>query len=114
MEDLKAPTSSSYRDYLISSLKNYEHAAGYIAVMLELDEEGYDPVMFSSALEEVVEARKQLGTFSSPAQQHYEKLDKILAKTGGEEILTLIKFLDALGYRIAVVPKDEETSDTTD
>lgn len=114
MEDVKAPTSSSYRDYLIRSLKNPERAAGYIGVMLELDEEGYDPAMFSSALEEVVEARKQLGTFSLAAQQHYEKLDKILAKTGGEEILTLIEFLDELGYRIAVVAKDEETSVTED
>lgn len=114
MENVKAPTSSSYRDYLIRSLKNPERAAGYIGVMLELDEEGYDPAMFSSALEEVVEARKQLGTFSLAAQQHYEKLDKILAKTGGEEILTLIEFLDELGYRIAVVAKDEETSVTED
>jgi DNA-binding phage protein len=114
MENVKAPTSSSYRDYLIKSLKKSERAAGYIGVMLELDEEGYDPVMFSSALEEVVEARKQLGTFSLAAQQHYEKLDKILAKTGGEEILALIEFLDELGYRIAVVAKDEETSHDND
>ncbi|RUT03540.1 hypothetical protein DSM106972_051790 [Dulcicalothrix desertica PCC 7102] len=114
MENVKAATSSSYRDYLIRSLKNSERAAGYIGVMLELDEEGYDPMMFSSALEEVVEARKQLGTFSLAAQQHYEKLDKILAKTGGEEILALIEFLDELGYRIAVAAKDEETTDSRD
>ncbi|MBW4604203.1 MAG: transcriptional regulator [Calothrix sp. FI2-JRJ7] len=138
MENVKAPTSSSYRDYLISRLKNYEHAAGYIAVMLELDEEGYDPVMFSSALEEVVEAReqlndfsplaqkyypalekvvearKQLGDYSLSAQQHHGKLDQILAQTGGEQILTLIEFLNALGYRIAVVPKDDETTGASD
>ncbi len=114
MKNVKAPTSSSYTDYLISSLKDYEHAAAYIAVMLELDEEGYDPMVFNSALEEVVEARKQLNDFSPSAQQHYEKLDKILAQTGGEEILALIEFLDALGYRIAVVAKDEETSSSSD
>ncbi len=64
MKEAKAPASSSYQDYLIKSLKNPERAAGYISVMLELDQEGYNPVMFSSALEEVVEARKQLNNFS--------------------------------------------------
>ena len=106
MKELKAPTSRSYREYLIDSLQNSERAAGYIAVMLELDEEGYDPKMLSSALEEVVEARKRTGNFSSTAQQHYEQLDKILAQTGGAEILKLVEFLDALGYRINLVDKD--------
>jgi DNA-binding phage protein len=105
MKDLKAPTSSSYRDYLISRLKDHEHAGAYMGVMLELDEDGYDPKIFRSALEEVIEARKQTGDFSEAAQQNYEKLDKLLSETGGAEILTLIEFLDALGYRISVVHK---------
>ncbi len=74
--------------------------------MLELDEEGYDAKIFRSALEEVVEARKRSGDFSETAQHHYEQLDKILAETGGGEILKLIEFLDALGYRISLVDKD--------
>ena len=106
MEEGKAPTSRSYRESLINSLKDSEHAAAYIAVMLELDEDGYDAKIFRSALEEVVEARKRTGNFSSTAQQHYEQLDKILAETGGAEILKLIEFLDALGYRISLVEKD--------
>ncbi len=106
MKDVKAPATRSYREYLISSLKDPQRLAGYIGVMLELDEDGYDPQIFRSALEEVVEARKQLGDFSETAQQHYETLDKILLETGGSEILALIEFLDALGYRISVVPKD--------
>ncbi|MDJ0733587.1 MAG: transcriptional regulator [Nostocaceae cyanobacterium] len=106
MKDVKTAASRSYREYLISSLKDPQRAAGYIGVMLELDEDGYDPKIIRSALEEVVEARKQLGTFSETAQQHYEKLDKILAETGGNEILALIEFLDVLGYRISIVPKD--------
>lgn len=114
MKNVKAPTSSSYHDYLISSLKDYEHAAAYIAVMLELDEEGYDPMVFSSALEEVVEAREQLNDFSPLAQLHHQKLAQILTQTGGKEVLALIEFLDALGYRIAVVAKDEETSSSSD
>ncbi|RUT03541.1 hypothetical protein DSM106972_051800 [Dulcicalothrix desertica PCC 7102] len=105
MEDLKAPASNSYRESLIYSLKDLEDAGDYIGVMLELDEDGYNPNILRSALEKVVEARKQLGDYSLLAQQHHKKLDKILAQTGGEEILTLIEFLDALGYRIAIVAK---------
>lgn len=106
MKDVKAATSTSYRESLINSLKDSEHAAGYIAVMLELDEEGYDAKIFRSALEEVVEARKRSDNFSETAQQYYEQLDKILAETGGAEILKLVEFLDALGYRINLVDKD--------
>jgi DNA-binding phage protein len=106
MKNVKAPASRSYHEYLVSSLKNSERAAGYIAVMLELDEDGYDPKILSSALDDVIAARKQLGTFSDIAQQHHEQLDKILNETGGAEILKLVEFLDALGYRIDIVPKD--------
>lgn len=106
MKDVKIATSKSYRESLINSLKDSEHAAAYIAVMLELDEEGYDPKMLSSALKEVVEARKLTDNFSEAAQQRYEQFDKILAETGGAEILKLIEFLDALGYRINLVDKD--------
>lgn len=113
MKDIKAPASTSYRESLISSLKDLEHAGDYMGVMLELDEEGYNPNILRSALEKVVEARKQLGDYSLSAQQHCEKLNKILAETGGKEILTLIEFLNALGYRISVVAKDDKTSDTS-
>jgi DNA-binding phage protein len=107
MSEVKTQRSRHYREYLIESLKNPERAAGYISVMLELDEEGYDANLLRLTLEEVVEARKQLGIFSEVGQQHFEKLDKMLVETGGQEILALIEFLDALGYRIGIVEKEE-------
>ncbi len=100
MEEGKAPTSTSYKEYLINSLKDSQEAAAYIETFLELDEEGYDAKIFRSALEEVVKPRKRSDNFSETAQQ------KILAKTGGAEILKLVEFLDALGYRINLVNKD--------
>ncbi|MBF2004907.1 MAG: transcriptional regulator [Chlorogloeopsis fritschii C42_A2020_084] len=105
MKEVKTPTSSSYHDYLISSLKDPEHAAAYIGVMLEL-EEGREPELLGSALKDIIEARLLSGNLSEEAKHHYEKLDKILSETGGNEIYTLIEFLDALGYRIAIAPKD--------
>jgi len=106
MKDVKTPTSSSYHDYLISSLKDPEHAAAYIETFLELEEEGREPELLRSALKNVVDARLLLDNLSQEAKQHYEQLDKMLSETRGTEIYTLIEFLDALGYRIALVPKD--------
>jgi DNA-binding phage protein len=106
MSEVETQRSRSYQEYLIESLKNPERAAGYISVMLELDEEGYDPKILRSVLAEVVEARKQLDDFSEVGQQQFDKLDQMLAETGGGEILALIEFLDTLGYRIGIVGKE--------
>lgn len=102
MNNRKAPTSRSYHEYLISSLKDPEHAAGYIGVMLELDEEGFEPELLRSALKDVVDARVQMNDFSEEAKQRYERLDQMLLETKGAEIYCLIEFLDALGFRLAV------------
>ncbi|BAZ39605.1 hypothetical protein NIES4101_55590 [Calothrix sp. NIES-4101] len=96
MKDVKIPTGRSYREHLIESLKDSEHAAAYIAVILELDEEGYNPDILRSALAEVVEARKQLGNFSEVGQLCFQKLDNMLAETGGKEILALIEKMSCL------------------
>ncbi len=106
MKEVKTSRSSSYHDYLISSLKDPEHAAAYIGVMLELDEVGPEPELIRSALKDVVDARVQMNNLSEVAKQHYEKLDKMLSETGGAEIYALIEFLDALGFRMAIALKD--------
>jgi DNA-binding phage protein len=106
MKEVKTQRSRSYREYLISSLKDTEHAAAYIGVMLELDEEGFEPELLRSALKEVMEAREQMNNLSEEAKLHYEKLDKILLETKAAELYSLIEFLDALGFRLAIVPKD--------
>ncbi|MBD1805743.1 transcriptional regulator [Microcoleus sp. FACHB-SPT15] len=106
MKEVKTQRSRSYREYLISSLKAPERAAGYIGVMLELDEEGFEPELLRSALKEVMEASEQMNNLSEEAKQRYEKLDKMLLETKGAEIYSLIEFLDALGFRIAIAPKD--------
>ena len=106
MKEVKTQRSRSYREYLISSLQGPERAAGYIGVMLELDEEGFEPELLRSALKEVVEAREQMNNLSEEAKLRYEKLDKILLETGGTEIYSLVEFLDALGFRIAISPKE--------
>ena len=105
MKDVQTQTSRSYHEYLISSLKDPQEAAGYIEVFLELEEEGREPELLRSALKDVMEARVQMNNLSEEAKLHYEKLDKILLETGGSEIYSLIEFLDALGFRMAITLK---------
>ncbi|MEB3178335.1 MAG: transcriptional regulator [Nostocaceae cyanobacterium] len=107
MKNVQAPTSSSYQEYLISSLQSLKRAAGYISVALELEEEGREPELLRAMLKDVIDARVQAGNLSEAAKLHYEKLDKMIAATGGDEIYTLIELLDALGYVIAIAPKED-------
>lgn len=106
MSEVKTQRSRNYQEYLIESLQNSERASGYISVMLELDEEGFDLNLLRSALAEVIEARKQSGNLSEAGQRHFENLDQVLLETGGREILALIQLLDTLGYRIDIKEKE--------
>jgi DNA-binding phage protein len=102
MKEVKTQRSRSYHEYLISSLKDPERAAGYMGVMLELDEEGFEPELLRSALKDVVDAREQMNNFSEEAKKRFEKLDKMLLETKAAELQSLIEFLDALGFRLAI------------
>ena len=106
MKDVKMPTSRSYHDYLISSLKDPERAAGNIEVALELEEKDPQPDLLRLTLKDVVEARVQMNNLSEEAKRTYEKLDKIIVETGGAEIYGLVELLDALGFRIAIDLKE--------
>jgi DNA-binding phage protein len=106
MKEVKMPTSDSYLDALIEELKNPERAAGSIEVALELEEKDPQPDMLRLTLKDVVEARVRMKNLSEEAQRSYDKLDKILLETGGIEIYGLVELLDALGFRIAIAPKE--------
>ncbi len=106
MKEVKMPTSDSYLDALIEELKDPEMAAGSIKVALELEEKDPQPDILRLTLKDVVEARVRLNNLSEEAKRSYEKLDKILLETGASEIYSLVELLDALGFRIAIVPKD--------
>ncbi|HEY9832974.1 MAG TPA: transcriptional regulator [Stenomitos sp.] len=106
MKEVKTQRSRSYREYLLASLKDSQEAAAYIETFLELDEEGFEPELLRSALKDVVDARIQINNLSDEAKQRYEKLDKMLLETKAAEIYSLIEFLDALGFCLAIAPKD--------
>lgn len=107
MKDVKIPTSDSWHDSLVESFKDYEHEAAYLQVALEMDEGYPEPELLRAMLKDVIDARVQMNNLSEAAKQCYEKLDKLLAESGGAEIYALVELLDALGFRMAVVRKDQ-------
>ncbi|MEW6494692.1 MAG: transcriptional regulator [Cyanobacteriota bacterium] len=104
MKNVKIPTSDSWQDALVESLKDPLETAGYIEAILE--EKDPEPELLRAALKDVLDARVQMHNLSEEAKICYEKLDKFLLETGGSEIYSLVELLDALGFRIAIAPKD--------
>jgi DNA-binding phage protein len=108
MKDVKMPTSRSYQDHLLSSLKNPEEAAAYIEAILEAEEPEHQLLRLS--IQDVIDARLRMDSLSESAKQKWEKLDKMLSETGGSEIYTLVELLEALGFRLAVTLKEENNA----
>lgn len=100
MKNVKMPTSDSWLDALIESLKDPEEAAAYIEAVLEEKEPEFELLRLS--FKDVIDARVRMNALSDEAKLRYEKLDKILSETGGAEIYGLVELLDALGFPIAL------------
>ncbi|MCC3564629.1 MULTISPECIES: transcriptional regulator [unclassified Microcoleus] len=100
MKDVKAPTSDSYCEYLIESLKEPEEAAAYIWAILE--EKDPEPALLRNAIRKVIEARIRMNALSESAKEVHEKLDKMLTESGGSEIYSLVELLEALGFKLEI------------
>ena len=108
MKEMKAPTSDSYREYLIESLKDTKHAGGFIGAILE--EKDPEPALLRNAIRKVIEARIRMNVLSESAKEYHEKLDKMLTESGGSEIYSLVELLEALGFKLEVTVADIELS----
>ncbi len=104
MKTVKIPTSDSWQEALIESLKNLEYAAAYLETALE--EKESEPEFLPAIIKDVIEAREQMNSLSDEAKQKWEKFDQMLSKDGGAEIYSLVELLDALGFRIAIASKN--------
>ncbi|MEG5181534.1 helix-turn-helix domain-containing transcriptional regulator, partial [Microcoleus sp. A2-D5] len=106
MKEMKMPTSDSYYESLIESLKDAEHAAGFIGAMLE--EKDPEPALLRNAIRKVIEARVRMNDISELAKEHHEKIDQMLTETGGAEIYSLVELLEALGFKLEITVADIE------
>jgi DNA-binding phage protein len=108
MSNLKIKNSREYREYLLESLVDVDRAANYIEVTLERDPEDPIPDLLRLVLSNVVEAQKNNNNLSGKIENLHEQLDRVLSETKGVEIYGLVDLLDALGFRLAVLPKDRD------
>ena len=109
MRNEKMPTSDSYHDYLISSLKDPNYAALYLETHFELDEdEDIDPELLRLGLSNVAEALSEGKMTSEEAKQHLKNLDKLLSEKGSYVIYKLGEWLGILGLKLTVTVAEKE------
>lgn len=105
---MKMPTSDSYRESLIESLKEPEEAGGFIGAILE--EKDPEPALLRNAIRKVIEARIRMNALSESAKEHHEKLDKMLTESAGSEIYSLVALLEGLGFKLGITVENSELS----
>ena len=106
MNNVKAPTSRSYQELLIASLRNAEEAAGYIEVTLT--EASDEPKLLQIVLKDVMDSRLKFHNLSESAKLQWEKLDKMLTASSGSEIYCFVELLEALGFKLGISVEDGE------
>lgn len=105
MKNVKMPTTRSYHEFLIESLKEPKEAAGYIAAFFE--EKDPEPELLRLVLSNVFEALGEPIMSSEEGKLYREKLDDILSKSGSEAIYGLGSWLNGLGLKLTVTVKVE-------
>lgn len=99
------PTSRSYQEYLIQSLKDPAEAAAYIQAILEKKDP--EPELLPLALRNVAEALGEQNMTSEQAKLHLEKLDQFLSQQGSDVIYSLANWLNALGLKLTVTVSEQ-------
>ncbi|MEZ2228441.1 MAG: DNA-binding protein [Microcoleus sp.] len=106
MKQMTMPTSDSYYESLIESLKDAEHAGAFIGAILE--EKDAEPELLRNAIRKVIEARSRMNALSDAAKQYHERLDKMLTVSSGSEIYCFVELLEALGFKLGITVEDSE------
>jgi len=106
VKDVKAPTSRSYQEFLMESLRNLSEAAGYIEVTLT---DGSDePKLLQMVLKDVVDSRIKFNNLSESAQLKWQTLDRMLSESNASEIYSFAALLEALGFKLEITVADSE------
>lgn len=92
----------SYQDYLISSLKDPQEAAGYLNAALE----GGDLNVFLLALQNVVQAQGGVTALAKKTKKIRTSLYKTLSKKGNPYLKNANELLFSMGMHLSVVPND--------
>lgn len=98
----KSPTVD-YREALIEELKGDEKAQ-YTYLKVSLEENGDRPDVFLKAVETVAKARG-FSDFARKTGLNRENLYRIFSNERTPRIESLVKILDALGFKLTITPK---------
>lgn len=104
MKQVIVKNTASYHDNLIDSLKNRRRAEVYLKVALEEYEFDKDPVAFLLALRNVAEAQGGLSKLAEKTRLNRQNLYKTLSSKGNPTLDTLYTILNALGFRLSIMP----------
>ena len=108
MKNVKAPTSDSYQDYLISRLKEPSYAATYLIAHFD-EEDQPDPKLLELALTNVLEALGQNTLTPEQFESCRQEISNLLTQSGSQAIYGLTKWLKTLGLKLAVIINTETT-----
>lgn len=93
-----AVSTEPYRDSLLESLKEPEHAAAYLNACLEDGDER----VFLLALRDVADAHGGVGAISQHTRLNRESLYRMMSRSGNPTLQTLTAVLQACGLRLGV------------
>jgi hypothetical protein len=94
MNSVKVPASTPYRDLLLQSLQNSEAASGYLLAALQ--DSAMEPELLSAVLQDIEDA---LG-------ESNRNVGSIATLPMHQAMPQLMDWLDKLGLRMAIVPKE--------
>ncbi len=95
------------KDVLLEDLKDSSYAQTYLSVALEEYEMDQDTSSFLGALRLVAEAQGGLTQLAKKTHLNRQNLYKSLSAKGAPKLHTIETVLHGLGYRLSVVPLDE-------
>lgn len=104
---MKALTSDSYHNYLVSRLKDPTYAALYLETHFE-EEETPDPALLKLALSNVLETLSRAILSPEQTETQSRKLDQLLSQQGSDVIYGLAQWLNELGLKLTVTVADND------
>lgn len=97
----------NFNEGLLEDLKDQKYAQVYLSVALEEYEKDRDASSFLMALRDVTEARGGITQLAEKTHLNRQNLYKSLSSKGDPKLYTIETVLHGLGYRLSVVPLDE-------
>ncbi len=102
------PTTKSYHQYLIKSLKDPVEASAYLEAILQ--EKNPEPQLLKVALENILEALGDTKLSPDEIALQKQKIEELLNQSGSEVIYNSAQWLQKLGLELTITIAQESLS----